>query len=71
MDAYSNIDKLEPEGRLMPGKWSSLSESERLTIGKIFLLNNAPVFSKLKEAGNILQIYKLNYLTRKLVMQQE
>ena len=36
---HIKIDKLEPTGRLIPGKWSSLSESESMTIGKILLLN--------------------------------
>src|SRR5206468_12986501 len=31
---HIRIDKLEPTGKLVPGKWSSLSESESMTIGK-------------------------------------
>ncbi|MDP4261435.1 MAG: AraC family transcriptional regulator [Bacteroidota bacterium] len=51
---HINVHKLE-SGEMIPGKWSSLSESESLTIGKILLLNNSPVLSKLSEAGRILQ----------------
>lgn len=49
------IEKLEPTGNMMLGNWSNLSENESKTIGKILLLNNSPVVSKLKEAGIILQ----------------
>jgi hypothetical protein len=47
--------KLERTGKMIISKWSSLSESESRTIGKIFMLNNNPVLSKLKEAGIIFQ----------------
>jgi len=49
------VDKPELAGRIILGKWSSLTKSENLTIEKILLLNNAPVLLKLKEAGSILQ----------------
>jgi AraC-like DNA-binding protein len=55
---YIKIDKLESTGRLIPGKWSSLSESESMTIGKILLLNKTLVLLKLKEAGNIIENIK-------------
>ncbi|MBL7743746.1 MAG: helix-turn-helix transcriptional regulator [Chitinophagaceae bacterium] len=51
---HITIAKLE-SGEVVPGKWSSLSESESLTIGKILVLNNSLVLSKLNEAGRILQ----------------
>jgi len=51
---HINIQKLE-SGEMVPGKWSSLSESESLAIGKILLLNNSLVLSKLNDAGRILQ----------------
>jgi AraC-like DNA-binding protein/quercetin dioxygenase-like cupin family protein len=51
---HIDIEKLE-RGEMVPGKWSSLSESENLAIGKILLLNNTPVLSKLHEAGRIIQ----------------
>jgi len=49
------IDKAELAGRIILGKWSSLTKSENLTIEKILLLNNAPVLLKLREAGLIFQ----------------
>lgn len=51
---HINLHKLE-NGKMVPGKWSSLSESESQTIGKILLLSNSLVLSKLNEAGRILQ----------------
>jgi AraC-like DNA-binding protein len=51
---HVNIQRLE-RGEMVPGKWSSLSDSESLAIGKILLLNNSLILSKLSEAGRILQ----------------
>jgi AraC-like DNA-binding protein len=42
-------------GDMLPGKWSSLSESESLTIGKILFFTNSTVLAKLTDAGRILQ----------------
>ncbi len=50
---HINVQRLE-HGKMMPGKWSSLSENESLAIGKILLLNNSLVLSKFNEAGRIL-----------------
>jgi AraC-like DNA-binding protein len=47
------VEKLTKDGRMILGKWSGLSESERLTIGKILLVNNRPVL-KAKEIGDML-----------------
>jgi len=65
------IDKLEPSGKMLPGKWSSLSENESLAIGKILLLNNRMVLLKLKEAGTLIDTIKnelfrqeIGYVTR-------
>jgi AraC-like DNA-binding protein len=52
---HLGLQHLEQNGKLILGKWSRLSESESSTIGKILLLNNSPVLSKLKEAGSIFQ----------------
>ena len=51
---HIEIDKLEMTGKMVPGKWSGLSENESRTIGKILVLNNLPVLSKMKEAGLLL-----------------
>ena len=40
------IDKPEQMGRIILGKWTSLTKSENLTIEKMLLLNNAPVLTK-------------------------
>src|SRR5215213_5362331 len=42
-------------GRTAMGRWSQLTDSESRTIGRILLLNNCPVLSKLKEAGTLFQ----------------
>jgi AraC-like DNA-binding protein len=48
------VDKLAADGRMTLGKWSTLSETERLTVCKILSLNNLPVL-KMKEVAGILQ----------------
>lgn len=40
---------------IIPGNWSSLSESESLAIGKILMLNHSPALFKFNEAGKILK----------------
>ena len=51
---------------LLPGKWSNLSKSENQAIGKILLLNNTPVLSKLKEAGRILHELRLELFNQQI-----
>ena len=51
---HIQLDELAPSGKMVPGKWSGLSESESRAIGKILMLNNVPVLSNLKEAGHLL-----------------
>lgn len=60
------IEKLGPNGKLIAGKWSSLSENESLAIGKIFLLNNSLVLSKLKEAGVLLNEIKQELINQRI-----
>lgn len=67
---YIKIEKLHPTTGLMLGKWSRLSETERLTIGKILLLNTSPVH-KMKEGADLLHEIRseilnqeIGYLTR-------
>jgi AraC-like DNA-binding protein len=52
---HIELQQLDKKGNVAMGKWSRLSENESRTIGRILLLNNAPVLSKLKEAGTIFQ----------------
>jgi len=47
--------QLERSGKLSIGKWSRLTDSECQTIGRILLLHDRLVLSKLKEAGTIFQ----------------
>jgi len=48
---FIQLKELALTGKLIPGKWSSLSDIESRAIGKLLILNNKPVLSKLKEAG--------------------
>ena len=52
---HIQLAHLEKTGEMAMGKWSNISDNESRTIGKILVLNNSPVLSKLKEAGTILQ----------------
>jgi AraC-like DNA-binding protein len=52
---YIQLEDLKQNGRISMGKWSRLTDSESRTIGRILLLNNSPVLSKLKEAGILFQ----------------
>ncbi|MBK5272103.1 MAG: helix-turn-helix transcriptional regulator, partial [Bacteroidia bacterium] len=63
---HINIEKLEPAGRLVPGKWSSLTENESLTMGKIFLLNSNLVLLKLKETGAIIENIKAELVKQEI-----
>ena len=61
-----NIDKLEPYGKIVLGKWSSLSHEEMLSIGKILVMNNKALHLKLKEAGIILEYIKAELFNREV-----
>jgi AraC-like DNA-binding protein len=50
---HFEVEKMSNDGRMTLGKWSTLLETERHSIGKIFLLNNLPVL-RIKEVGGIL-----------------
>jgi AraC-like DNA-binding protein len=67
---HVQVEKMPADGRMILGKWSHLSDSERLTIGRILLLNNLPVL-KMKEVAAILhemhletRNQEIGYLTR-------
>ncbi|MGF2411090.1 AraC family transcriptional regulator [Ferruginibacter sp.] len=62
---YIEVNKHEPDERIMFGRWSSLPKNEILAIGKILRLCNTPVLSRVKEAGNI-----LNEIQHELLNQQ-
>lgn len=59
------IEKLEPCGNLVPGKWSSLSKNESLTIGKILVMN-CGTHIKLKEAGAIIETIKAELFNQQI-----
>lgn len=56
---HLELQKLERSGKIgckmAMGNWSRLAENECSAIGRILLLNNYPVLSKLKEAGAVFQ----------------
>ena len=60
------IEKLEPHGKLIPGRWSNLSENERLAIGKILAMNNRAPHLRLKEAGVILENIRAELFNRQI-----
>ncbi|MET0393547.1 MAG: AraC family transcriptional regulator [Chitinophagaceae bacterium] len=67
---YITVQNHETE-KIVPGKWSGLSDSENQAIWKILLLNKSLVLSKLAEAGRILQYiqnelfhHEIGYCTR-------
>jgi len=51
---HIELEQLDITGKMVAGKWCGLSETESRTIGKILVLNNIPVLSKIKETGLLL-----------------
>jgi AraC-like DNA-binding protein len=62
---HIHIDKIEPGGDITLGKWSNLSETERLTIGRILVLNNLPVL-KMKEGADLLHEIRCEILNQEI-----
>lgn len=50
---HLEIQQLEKEGGLTIGKWSQLTDSECIAIGKFLLVNGCLVVSNLEEAGQL------------------
>lgn len=63
---HIQLEQLDKKGKMALGKWSSISTSESRTIGKILALNNSPVLSKIKEAGEILQKLQQELTTQEI-----
>lgn len=63
---HINLQQLDFNGKMIPGKWSGLDEKESRAIGKILVLNNFPIMSKLKEAGQILQRMQVELLGQEI-----
>ena len=58
--------QLEKSGKISMGKWSHLTDRESRTIGRILLLNNCPVLSKLKETGTIFQCMHNEFINQEI-----
>jgi AraC-like DNA-binding protein len=58
--------QLDRSGKLSTGNWSRLTDSECRTIGRILLLNDCLVLSRLKEAGTIFQNIQTEFLNQEI-----
>jgi len=63
---HLELQQLEKNGKIALGKWSRLTDNEARAIGRILLLNNCSVLSKLKEAGNIFQIMHNEFINQEV-----
>jgi AraC-like DNA-binding protein len=63
---HLEVQQLERAGIQAMGSWTRLTDSECRRIGKMLLLNNAPVLSKLKEAGTLLQNIHYEFLNQEI-----
>jgi AraC-like DNA-binding protein len=59
------IESMDGTGGLKLGEWSKFTESERITVGKILLINNIPVL-KMEEAGDILYEMRAEVLNQEI-----
>jgi len=69
LNLHLNIQNAESKNSL--GKWSNISSPEFISIKKILFLNNAPVLSRLQDAGTIFSLVRnelfcqeIGYVTR-------
>jgi AraC-like DNA-binding protein len=63
---HLELQQLEKTGNMAMGKWSHLADSECRTIGKILMLNNCPILSKIKEAGSIFQCMQNEFINQEI-----
>jgi AraC-like DNA-binding protein len=63
---HLELQQLDQNGKIAIGGWSRLTESESRTIGRILLLNNCPVLSKLKDAGAIFQSIQTEFANQEI-----
>ena len=63
MHLESQLDK---SGKLATGRWSRLTDTECRTIGRILLLNDCLVLSRLKEAGTIFQNIQHEFINQEI-----
>jgi AraC-like DNA-binding protein len=52
---HIQVDRIDANKRIVFGDWSTLTESESLTISRVLQLSNTAVLVKMKEVYNILQ----------------
>src|SRR5688572_25436635 len=62
---HLQVNEIQPDIGIRLGKWSNLSETERLTIGKILLVNNLPVL-KMKEGADLLHDIRSEILSQEI-----
>ena len=62
---HLELDQMERNGIVAMGNWSRLTDFECRTIGRILLLNNGPVLSKLNNAGPL-----FNHMHQEFVNQE-
>jgi len=63
---HLELKQLEKNGKIALGNWSRLTDNEVRAIGRILLLNNCSVLSKLKEAGNIFQTMHSEFINQEV-----
>src|SRR5438045_9030157 len=63
MHLESHVDR---SGKLSTGNWSRLTDSECRTIGRILLLNQGLLLSRLKEVGTIFQNIQNEFITQEI-----
>lgn len=59
-------EQLERNGKIAMGSWSRLSDNECKPIGRILLLNNYPVLSKVKEVGQLFQNMQSEFVNQEI-----
>jgi AraC-like DNA-binding protein len=63
---HLQLQQFDGNGKMSMGKWSRLSDRECRTIGRILLLNNCPVLSKLKEAAAVFQNIQNEFVSQEI-----
>src|SRR6185295_12345889 len=63
---HLELQQLEKNGKMALGNWSRLTDNEARAIGRILLLNNCSVLSKLKEAGNVFQTMHNEFINQEV-----
>jgi AraC-like DNA-binding protein len=63
---HIELQQLERNGKIAMGEWSRLADHECRTIGGILLLNNCPVLSEVKEAGQLFQCMQGEFINQEI-----